>query len=403
MRPQDRIYRGKQAFAATLGDRDGVDYHIYYGPVRSGKTESGLVGFLEWSRNFRGDNFLLAEPTEAQLRYNLERVFRWYAGENLKPVEKAFEAFGNTYLRYSANAEGAEKKILGFSLRGAFLDEAAVMPRSFVNEVTGRCDKSDIKIIMTMNPEGPKHWLKREYIDDTKKDPTYEVLRFSIDDNPSLTRAFKRRLKRTYKGVWLQRKYYGRWAAATGAIYPEFHIGTPPNEAADKYVSIDHARSSVTHAVQFNRYLDGTHWAVNEWRHNGQEQGQLSADQQAKKVLIELVPHDCIGIVVDPQAMDFIEALRDNTDIPVVAGINTVDVGIQQTQLWIEHKKLRISNDCPFLIDDLSNYEWDENWANLGQDKPKKEDDHGADLTRYYTMARTHGQFTSEEVLNNVA
>ena len=141
------------------------------------------------------------------------------------------------------------------------------------------------------NPSGPLHWLKTEYID--KEAETNGVhVSFELADNPSLSKAYVDRIMRQYSGVFYRRMVLGEWVATTGSVYPNAEVSfkDPPGDPVYRYyISVDVASSGVTHAALWAEYSSGRSWALKEWRHDGQEQGQLSDASQVAKVYKALI------------------------------------------------------------------------------------------------------------------
>ena len=64
---------------------------------------------------------------------------------------------------------------------------------------------------------------------------------------------------------------------------------------------------------------------------------------------------------------------------------NEVLDGIRMTSTFIGQGKIRmVKNKCKRTIGDILSYVWDEKAAQHGDEKPVKENDHGADATRYF-------------------
>ena len=380
-----RTYRGKQAWMASMKLRPHHTFHVAHGSVQSGKSESTLAGFLDWSRQFKGERFLIAAPTMQQHEQNTDDLFRWYSGHTVEVKYTHYKAFGNEYWRKSAIDERASGKLQGPSLRGAFVDEATKMPKTFVDQVLARCSKPNPKIVFCTNPEGPNHWFKREYVDKADE-PDFDVVQFGLEDNPGLTVRYKESLRRMWTGAFLRRNYYGEWAAASGGIYPHYTVGTPPPEEDihARYLAIDVAKSGITHALLMARYVEPREdWALAEWRFNVRERDTMQPSEQVSAIMEELVgDRHVLFAMVDPSAPDFISEL--NKVLPTVPAINDVLPGIQKTNLWFASNNLKISTACPYLVDNISNYSWDEKSAEKGEDKPVKQDDHGCDAIRYH-------------------
>ena len=67
---------------------------------------------------------------------------------------------------------------------------------------------------------------------------------------------------------------------------------------------------------------------------------------------------------------------------------NDVLAGIQVTSRWLQEGWFNIAPSCEYAQRDMSNYNWDEKAGELGEDRPVKSDDHGADMIRYLCFSR---------------
>ena len=207
------------------------DAIICDGAVRSGKTLSMSLGFVFWaSYRFRGAVFAICGKTITSLRRNVIAPLL----ENLRSVgfictEKVSRNYvditllGNTnrFYYFGGRDESAASLIQGITLSGVFLDETALMPRSFVEQALARCSVSGSKMWFNCNPENPSHWFYREWICKTKEKRAL-YLHFTMDDNPSLSEKVKSRYKRLYSGAFYERYFLGKWVASEGVVYPMF-------------------------------------------------------------------------------------------------------------------------------------------------------------------------------------
>lgn len=387
----------KQLELVRLGE-DERRFHLVWGPVRSGKTRAGLAGFLAWSGSrFSKHTFLLAAKTMGQIRDNLlplvDEISIDALGLPTRYVanQKCVFVGSNRYLTYEGLNEASSAKLQGLTLSGAYIDEAATIPRSFADEVISRCSEDGAKIIMSANPEGPAHWLKTQFVDRSDEIGA-RCYPFELADNPTLSREYALALKATTTGVFLRRRYYGEWAAASGLIFPEAHVGLPPAEPPYAYeLSVDAATSSVTHALLVALYALPTRqaWVVGEWRHDGRVDGQKADAELADGIASMLAGHSLRHAVIDPAALSLRAELRRRLNCPVTDALNEVLPGIQFTAAALAAGTVRISAACTETIREMGGYQWDESAADMGEDKPVKSDDHAMDALRYWVYSRS--------------
>ena len=209
------------------------DYVIADGSIRSGKTIACIIGFLTWSQTmFQGESFILAGKTMGALKKNV-----------IKPMLQIMEAWGwpyeyvrsgsephidigsNTYYLFGANTDAAQDSLQGLTAAGAYADEAALFPQSFIDQMIGRCSVYGRKIWLNCNPQGPHHYIYEEYIQPkaARKKGVYH-LHFTMDDNLSLHPKIKAGYKRAWSpgSVFYKRFVLGLWVAADGLIYQQF-------------------------------------------------------------------------------------------------------------------------------------------------------------------------------------
>lgn len=207
------------------------DYVIADGSIRSGKTIACICGFLMWSQEmFDGQSFILAGKTMGALKKNVVRpmlqileAWGWPYTYIRSGTDARVEIGSNTYYLYGANTEAAQDALQGLTAAGAYADEAALFPQSFIDQMIGRCSVDGWKVWMNCNPEGPHAYIKAEFIDKAKKKRVYH-LRFTMDDNLSLSPKRKAAYKRAWPvgSVFYKRFVLGKWVAADGLIYQQF-------------------------------------------------------------------------------------------------------------------------------------------------------------------------------------
>ena len=150
----------------------------------------------------------------------------WFFGTELGASLRATGANSNMARAQGINTD--VNKVIGLmisnalvALAGALLDEAALMPRSFVEQAIARCSVNGSKIWFNCNPEGPQHWFYREWIlKAAERRMLY--LHFTMEDNPGLSRRIRSRYQNAYSGVFYRRFVLGEWIAAQGLVYDFF-------------------------------------------------------------------------------------------------------------------------------------------------------------------------------------
>ena len=194
------------------------DAIICDGAVRSGKTLSMGMGFFLWAmRRFSGEQFALCGKTIVSLRRNvLHEILPKVTALGFHCEEKRSENLvivrsggrENRFYLFGGYDEGSAALIQGVTLAGVLFDEAALMPRSFVEQASARCSVSGSKLWFNCNPEGPMHWFYREWILRAEERGAL-YLHFTMDDNPSLSPRIRARYEKAYSGTFYRRFILG--------------------------------------------------------------------------------------------------------------------------------------------------------------------------------------------------
>ena len=152
--------------------RDGrYDAVICDGAVRSGKTFALSVSFFLWAMaRFQRQKFGLCAASIGGVRRNLLAQarpvltglgFRWEEVVSRNEVTLRGGGRENTFYLFGGRDEGSFASIQGLTLAGVLLDEAAVMPRSFVEQAAARCSVQGGRVWFSCNPAGPERSEER--------------------------------------------------------------------------------------------------------------------------------------------------------------------------------------------------------------------------------------------------
>ena len=214
----------KQKYALSLLKNGGLKrLNIFEGSVRSGKTYISMIMWGFWVANSPKEKaYLMAGKTLTTLKRNvLEPMSELFGGcFSYSLTKKEARLFGRrVYLEGAANS-GAEGKIRGMTLKGAYCDELSLFGEDFFTMLLSRLSENDAKLFATTNPDTPGHWLKRDYLD--KELPELLSLKFTLEDNPYLAMDYVKALKSEFSGVFYDRFILGMWVAAEGRIYEGF-------------------------------------------------------------------------------------------------------------------------------------------------------------------------------------
>lgn len=399
--------------SSPVKDKDGI---IADGAIRSGKTVSMSLSYVMWAmERHDGKNFIMAGKTISSFKRNVlqnlklmltSRGYKWtyhISGDLPNMLEVTRKGKTNYFFIFGGKDEGSQDLVQGITAAGAFFDEVALMPESFVNQATGRCSVEGRKFWFNCNPAGPMHWFKLNWIDKRRKKKLL-YLHFTMDDNLSLSEDIKARYRSMYAGVFYLRYIKGLWKAAEGLIYTMF---TDDNLYTDdqrpvglkstalRSIAVDYGTTNP--CVFLDIWDDGqTLWVDREYRWDSRsdearrnESPQKTDAQYADAMAMFMGnrPADQCEVIVDPSAASFIAELRARGFYVKPADNDVLD-GIRIVSALLAKRNIRINRCCKGLISELQSYVWDEKAAERGEEKPIKQQDHGPDAIRYYCKTK---------------
>lgn len=385
---------------SPVKDADGI---IADGAIRSGKTISMSLSFVIWAmETFQGQNFGMCGKTVGSFRRNvwfwlkimlISRGYKYVDHKTENYIEIIRGEKVNYFYIFGGRDESSQDLIQGITLAGIFFDEVALMPESFVNQGTGRCSVEGSKFWFNCNPDGPMHWFNQNWILKTKE-KNLLYLHFTMDDNLSLSEKIKKRYRNMYVGVFFKRYIQGLWSMAEGAIFDMWSEENEINEEdlpeglkqiSRRYIAIDYGTTNAT--VFLDIYDDGdTAWFIREYYYDSKVKMVQKTDKQYGDDLEQFIREGPtpVAIILDPSAASFKTEMR-NRGYRVKEADNEVLDGIRMTSTFISQRKIKmVKKKCKRTIGDILSYVWDVKAAQRGEERPVKENDHGADATRYF-------------------
>ena len=373
----------------------GYDGLICDGAVRSGKTTCMSLSFVAWAfYRFDDENFAICGKTITSLKRNIltgllpalrQAGFECRERLSSNMLEITYLNRTNRFYLFGGKDESSASLIQGITLAGLFLDEVALMPRSFVEQALARCSVSKSAFWFNCNPENPKHWFYEEWIKKAEeKNCLY--LHFTMKDNPSLSDKVIRRYESLYSGAFYERFVLGRWVAADGLVYPDAAKGKytqlPPGSDFEQcYISCDYGTVNPTSMGIWGLH-GGIWYRFDEYYYSSRQEGQQKTDEEYYQDLLNFCEgHKPEAIIVDPSAASFIECIRRHGKFRVIPAKNDVTDGIRRVQTALRQGKILISPLCRSTLKEFGLYRWDEK---AGKDTPRKENDHAMDDIRYF-------------------
>jgi PBSX family phage terminase large subunit len=364
-------------------------FNIWVGAVRSGKTYSSILKLIDIIKNGPpGAGMIIGVNRDTIQRNVLLELYKFlgFSPPSTKTTET--KLYGRNIYFVGAHDEGAVRRIQGSTLAFAYVDEATCIPQPFWRMLLSRLSVSGSQLLATCNPEGPAHWLKKEFIDrDNELDLAH--WHFNLEDNPSLDPKYKEDLKKEYTGMWFKRYILGEWAVAHGLVYDSFdndNIYEHPQEPPNYYiVGIDYGTTNATAAVLCG--VRPTRWpqitVEAEYYYDSAKKGRSKADDELADDIKEFIGwRNVYAVYVDPAAASFKVALRQK-DLPVIDANNDIIPGIRTTSRFLGGKNIVIQKGCKTLLEHIQSYAWDPKAADRGEDKPLKVNDHILDALRY--------------------
>ncbi len=390
MKIQELSEKQRQIFKFISSDDVAL---VCDGAVRSGKTTVMAAAFVVWAmENHERERFAICGKTVQSAERNVLRPLLEL--EDL-PYSMSYKVTThvltvrcgdreNFFYLFGGKDESSYMLIQGVTLAGVMFDEAALMPRSFIEQAMARTISFEKpKFFFNCNPESPDHYFYREWIESTK--PGTVRIQFSLEDNPALTPAMIERTRQMYSGVFYERYILGRWTQADGLVYPMFGAGCIADDSDRRYerwvVSMDYGIMNAT-AMLLWGLCGGVWYQVCEFYHSGRETGVQMTDEEYYRELEKLVgdlPVECV--IIDPSAASFIALLRRKRRFKVRRAKNDVMEGIRNTGACLESGRIKVCSCCVRTIREYGLYVWD---GESHDDVPVKEHDHALDATRYF-------------------
>ncbi len=376
----------------------GYNGIIADGAIRSGKTFAMGFSFVQWGMTcFNGQQFAMCGKTIASFRRNVlgtlrqQLAARGYSvkerrAENYMTVSKGGKA--NVFYFFGGKDESSQDLIQGITLAGAFFDEVALMPQSFVNQATARCSVTGSKFWFNCNPGSPQHWFYLEWVRKCRS-RRMMYLHFTMDDNLSLSEDIKARYRSQYSGVFYQRYILGLWTVAEGLVYPFFAANEDTYLFKDPiaglegrfFVSIDYGTHNPC-SMGLWVVNNGKAIRIKESYYDSTKTKVQRTDEEHYSELERLVKGYYIqAVIVDPSAASFIETIRRHGRFVVIPANNDVINGIRCVGSLLQAGLIKIHESCADSRREFGLYAWDEKSS---EDRVLKEFDHAMDDIRYF-------------------
>lgn len=387
---------------------DGT-YSVASGAIRSGKTFSQLISWHIFLEGFAINRVkcLISGRTYPSVKSNIiddymafiemineEKYYEYIEGRNPRLV---YTPKGIECRVVGANDDAAEEKVRGATFQGWLADELTLHPESFVTHAVGRCSAGKRFKLLTCNPEGPGHYIKKNYINKIESGELKgKVFYFGLEDNPSLDEEYKNEIKKTYSGAFYERFILGRWCMASGVVYECFSRSkniindyTAPFDV-NYVLGIDWGYNNPTAVLLIVVDSDENYTVIDEIYVKKQLIDNSFIKLMKEKGWFELkrdiYSTDIDAAYCDSNRPENIVLLSELAPFAVIGADKkpgSVLDGIQIVHQLFNTGRLKIHSKCVNLINEIENYRWKENKNQDKKDEPEKKDDHLCDALRY--------------------
>ena len=370
------------------------------GAVRSGKTICMITSFILWAmRQFDRATFGICGKSVGSAERNIimplqsvADITRHFKVTYTRSIHLlTVEGMGkvNFFYIFGGKDESSYMLIQGITLSGVFLDEVALMPRSFVEQaITRTLSVEASRYWFNCNPDSSEHWFFKEWVQKAEERNALH-LHFLMSDNPTLSQKQLDEAERQFSGVFHDRYIKGLWVLAEGLVYPMFnknkHVLEDYTPSADAfyYISCDYGTlnpcSMGLWAVERDKAV-----RIKEFYYDGRQKGISKTDEEYYRELEKLADGFNIQfVIVDPSASSFITTIKQHGKFRTRKADNAVLDGIRRTSTLIDNDRIFICKCCKDIIREFSLYCWDSEKLHE-KDTVIKENDHAMDDLRYF-------------------
>lgn len=305
---------------------------------------------------------------------------------------------GRTVHLIGASDVRSEGRLRGLTAYLIVIDEATLVPENTFQQALARLSVPNAKLMITTNPEGPAHWLRKKFIL-RAHELDMVAWHFTLDDNNSLDPKYVEALKKEYVGLFYKRFIQGLWVLAEGVIFDAWDEDRHVEDATPTITrwvgtGVDYGTVNPFVALVGGLGVDRRLHLVAEYRYDSKLSRRQKTDAEYSAALrdfhgsVRVPGTDLRGvnpeyICVDPSAASFVTQLYRDGVSNVMGADNTVIDGIRMMASLIANDRLRVHRSCKGFIEEIPGYAWDEKAAEKGVDQPVKLDDHDMDAGRY--------------------
>ena len=418
----------QQLFLNKVLDPAGPKFTAYVSGIGGGKTIVGCLAIIALAVQYPGD-YIICRQFLPELKITTLKTFL-----DICPKQLIIEHRVADMIVRIRSVNGKHSNVIfrgleepdkhrSLNLSGFYIDEASQVSEEAFMLLQGRLRGNGLrKGFLTSNPAG-HDWLYRWF---KKKDgfvnefaaSQYFLISGSSLENKFLPEGYVQSLIDSWSDDRIQREIMGSFDAFEGAIYSEFrrdvHVVKPfkiPEEWT-KFVGADHGFRNPACWIWCAQDYDGNVYAYREFYQKEWLIEQICKGHAKYQMpgVIALNKNDKLEqICIDPS----VRAARGQSgesdwDLylknlpkrwPLVCANNDVMPGIDQVKSYFKinektkRPRLYIFDTCENLIEEITQYRWDEQSPQMQnktdvKEQPRKKNDHAVDALRYAIMSR---------------
>jgi PBSX family phage terminase large subunit len=388
----------------------------YIGGVGSGKTLIGCLTFIAMAVQKSGD-YLVCRQFMPELKLTTYKQF-----VDMVPPEliiehriadamlriKATDGVSNIYFRPLEEPD----KFRSMNLNAFYIDECNQTSEEAFTVLQGRLrGKAWRKGILTSNPSG-HDWVWRWFYDkshitDPKISNMFKLVRAPSTENVHLPDGYIDTMLATWSDERIEREIMGGFDAFEGRIYdgfkPDVHVIQPfsiPKEWP-RFIGIDHGFRNPAAWIYGAVGKDGEIYIYNEYYEKEKlikdicfVNSKYSGTQKIQQAVIDPSVNRRNGQNGESDLDEYFRWL--SKDFPLTLANNDVGVGIDRVKQYLRIQAngkplLYIFKNCKQLVDEMTQYRYEELKSNQKGHKAEKEtplkvNDHACDALRYLVM-----------------
>jgi PBSX family phage terminase large subunit len=378
-------------------------FNMLMGPVRSSKDYNATIAFVEQVKRADYDLFMIGAVDVKNSVRIIGRYILDYLGGLAKrtnymeapAIQFPYNGMTKTIIFAGGRNNGSDAGIQGLTLHSIYLTEINLLNEDFINQAIKRTSSfRDAKIYGTMNPKGPKHYFRLQFLNIWeqyhKQHPEKNWLnfeRFTLYDNPVLDAEMIDMIKASYdpNSVSYKRDIEGLETDPEGALYTirDYNEIDIDISQYTRYITLLDLGESVS-ATAFTLAAPYYDKERNQWElHILKEYHHLNDklnDLQKKSPLnyisdyvtfikeaIELFrgkhPEKILFDGTDQVLRDIQKELRQNKlgqHVPKGVDKDKNEDRIYRQQSLLYQAKLRFNKNCKKSIEDMRNATYDE-------------------------------------------